>query len=91
MFCILKSKFYFCINIERNGIINKLKIKIMTTVAQIVKVIEKEFVSYNIMDLNTFEFIDGFIDLATAKHFAKEWGIKIQGNLAIYKYGNRIK
>ena len=30
MFCSLKTKFYFCINIERKGIINKLKIKIMT-------------------------------------------------------------
>ena len=84
-------KLYFCNAIIETATSNKLKIKIMTTVAQIVKVIEKEFVSYNIMDLNTFEFIDGFIDLATAKHFAKEWGIKIQGNLAIYKYGNRIK
>ena len=61
------------------------------TTAQIVKVIEKEFVSYNIMDLSTLEFVDGFHDLATAKYYAKEWGFKIQGNLVVYKYGNRIK
>lgn len=41
MFCGLKSKFYLCINIERKGIINKLKIKIMTTIEKLNRQFDK--------------------------------------------------
>ena len=58
MFCSLKTKFYFCINIERKGIINKLKIKIMT-------ILEAKKLGIKTVILNGFkENIDYVISLS---------------------------
>lgn len=59
--------------------------------AQIEKVIEEDFVSYNIRDLESYDYVDGFNDFPTAKYYAKQYGYKIQGNLIVIKFGVRIK